>query len=281
MKLRLPDGMKIAAVAPAGRTTPETVAAGAEALRRSGADVAVMPHVGAGALLPFLDADDAARAADFMHAARESDLVWAVRGGYGGARMLELLDWEYLRQHPVRLAGFSDVTALHWALVARGAGEAISAPMFRFLAELSDDLSTTTLAAALAAAPVELRLPALRPGRAEGPALAGNLTVAASLAGTEYFPDLAGRVVCLEDVGEKPYRVDRALNQLKLAGAFDRCAAVVFGNFTDCGDPAELAAVLREFAGKIKSPVFTGLAFGHELPFYALSSRQNVTVFSR
>ena len=278
MTLELPGVRRIAVIAPAGKTAADTVANGLAALRRTGAEVRVMPHVGQGATLPFLDSGDAERAADFMAAAEQGDVVWAVRGGYGGARILELLDWERLQKRPVRLAGFSDVTALHWALVARGAGEAVNAPMFRYLAEMTDELSFTTLAAALRGDPVTLKLPALRPGVARGLALPGNLTVAASLAGTKFFPDTAGKVVCLEDVGEAPYRIDRALAQLRLAGAFERCAGVVFGNFTDCGDADAVAAVLRDFADKMKSPVFTGLSFGHELPFYTLSSRQTITV---
>lgn len=278
MNLELPGVRRIAVIAPSGKTAAETVEKGLAALRRTGADVQVMPHVGQGTELPFLDSGDAERAADFMAAAECGEVVWAVRGGYGGVRTLELLDWERLRKHPVRLAGFSDVTALHWAMVARNAGEAISAPMFRYLAEMDDELSLSTLAAALRGDPVTLQLPALRPGVARGSALAGNLTVAASLAGTKYFPDTAGKVVCLEDVGEAPYRIDRSLAQLRLAGAFERCAGVVFGNFTDCGEADAVAAVLRDFADKIKSPVFTGLSFGHELPFYSLSSRQMLTV---
>lgn len=278
MKLQLPENLAVAVIAPAGKCAEPTVAAGVAALRSAGADVMVMPHVDSGTRLPYLAADDADRAADFMAAAESCRMLWAVRGGYGCMRILPLLDWEYLRQHPVTVAGFSDITALHWALTARKCGTAVSAPMLKYLAEMDDELSVKSLFGALTAQDVKLTLTALRGETAAGTPLPGNLTVAAALAGTEYFPDTAGKILVLEDVGEAAYRIDRSLTQLRLAGAFDRCAAVVFGNFTGCGSPEEVDAVLQDFAGHIRCPVFTGLKTGHELPFFSLSGAQKMQV---
>lgn len=278
MKLLLPENLAVSVIAPAGKCDSRVVTDGVAALCNSGAKVQIMPHVFSGTSLPYLAADDAARCADIMNAATDGALLWAVRGGYGCARILPLLDWEFLQKHPVTVAGFSDITALHWALTAKNAGTAISAPMLKYLAEINDDLSVNTLFNALAAQNVTVKLPALRGTAASGTPLPGNLTVAASLAGTDFFPDTAGKILILEDVGEAPYRIDRALTQLILAGAFDNCAAVVFGNFTGCGTPDEIKAVLDDFAMRVTCPVFSGFPFGHELPFFSLSTAQKMVI---
>ena len=142
-------------------------------------------------------------------------------------------------------------------------------------AEMDDDLSIRTLNDALESRPVSLQLPAWHGKHAGGLALPGNLTVAASLAGSKFFPDTTGRIIVLEDVGEAPYRIDRALTQLRLAGAFEKCAGVIFGYFTNCGD---VTPVLENFAANVNCPVFTGLPFGHEMPFYSLATTQYIEV---
>ena len=196
-------------------------------------------------------------------------------------RILDLIDWTMLRASSTVIAGFSDITALHWAMLRHGTENFLAAPMMKFLAEAEDPVTADSLRAALAGEPAALRLDALRPGRISGPPLPGNLAVASALCGTPHFPDTEGRIVVLEEVGEAPYRIDRMLTQLRLAGAFDRCAGVVFGNFTDCGDPSGVEAVLRDFTGRVACPVFTGLAHGHQLPFLSLSGRQTLSVSPR
>jgi muramoyltetrapeptide carboxypeptidase len=105
----------------------------------------------------------------------------------------------------------------------------------------------------------------VRPGRATGPLLGGTLTILAHLAGTPYAPQLDGAILLLEDVGEKPYRIDRCLTQLRLAGALDRVAALALGRFTSCDDGGLLAAdVLREAALALGVPAVEGLPVGHE-----------------
>jgi muramoyltetrapeptide carboxypeptidase len=234
-----------------------------------------MPHCFDGGTLPFLAANDLSRAADITAGATRGGIVWAARGGYGCARILELLDWKKLQQCDFKIAGFSDITALHWAMTARHAGTAVAAPMLKFLSEMDDDLSIKTLNDALESRPVSLQLTALHGNHAGGLALPGNLTVAASLAGSKFFPDTTGRIIVLEDVGEAPYRIDRALTQLQLAGAFEKCAGVIFGYFTNCGD---VTPVLENFAANAQCPVFTGLPFGHEMPFYSLATTQYIEV---
>ena len=266
-------------LSPAGGLDGGEFDAGLSALERRGFAAKVFPHARGKA--EYLSAGVEERASDFNAAWADSgiDAVLCSRGGFGSAHLLPLLDWKKLKSRDLPLLGYSDITALHLAMDRYGVGRAIAAPMLRHFPAL-DAGSLNSLLDVLrrkdheCGAVEELTAKAVFSGRP----LAGNLTVAASLLGTPYFPDPTGRALVLEEVGEPLYRIDRALTQLRLAGAFERCAGVVFGNFTDCGEADAVAAVLRDFADKIKSPVFTGLSFGHELPFHALSTRQTITV---
>jgi len=107
----------------------------------------------------------------------------------------------------------------------------------------------------------------LSPGTAAGPLIGGNLSVIASLMATAYEIDTAGKIVFLEDVGEEPYRVDRMLTQLKMAGKFDRCAGVVFGDFAGC-DAAEIAEIAAGL--DLHVPVLFNFAIGHCFPTASL-----------
>lgn len=222
----------------------------------------------------YLAASDELRAADIQAAfADESvQLILAARGGYGCARVLDMLDWDMLRKRRVMLAGFSDITALHWAMCAQNAGIPVAAPMLKYLSD-GDEFTLKHFFAALRGEKLTLSLPSLNGGgKVQALPLPGNLTVAASLAGTPYFPDTTGKILILEDVAETPYRLDRCLNQLRLAGAFRKCAAVVFGRFTQCGSEAEIMQLLQDFAGKVECPVFYDCPFGHETPMLSFNT---------
>ena len=263
-------------VSPAGCVAEELFPPAIAALENFGAKVKLFSTPGKNPSAPhkYLAADDEQRAAEFTAAWMDSEvsLILCARGGYGSARILPLLDWEKLRTRNVTVAGFSDITALHWAMVRHNAGSVLSAPMLSFFGRGLDDLSRETFFDSLQKKDLCIELPSFTGGRVSAHPLAGNLTVAASLAGTDHFPDTAGKIIILEDVGEHPYRIDRMLMQLLLAGTFERCAALVFGNFTDCGNADELHNLFAEFSGRVDCPVFYGLPFGHELPFHSISS---------
>ena len=107
----------------------------------------------------------------------------------------------------------------------------------------------------------------LRGGEVTGTLMGGCLSLVVSLVGTAFFPDIEGAVLVLEDVNEPPYRVDRMLNQLVMAGVFDRVSGVVFGEFVDCEPEREtegrIEDVIDDFAARVSCPVFCGLPYGH------------------
>lgn len=217
----------------------------------------------------YLAGDDASRCADLVLQGDPAPALRAcLRGGWGAARLLE-------RQPTLAdgwLLGFSDVTSLLWAQLAQGGRGAIHGPLLTTLAA-EPTWSQERLRSLLFGDP----LPPLVgecwvPGCASGPLLVGNLTVATHLLGTPHCPPLAGAVLILEDVGEAPYRLDRLLTHWRLAGRLQELAAIGFGNFRDCEEPAEssqpirsftVEEVLRERTADLGIPVIAGLPVGH------------------
>lgn len=275
-----PENFTIGAIAPAGAVAADTVRAGVEVLENLGATVRILPNVRRGdPILPYLDSPDPERAADLEQAwlDPEIDMLWAIRGGYGCGRLLAALNWEKLATRNIPVAGFSDITALHWAMSARNCGTILAMPMFSYLKD-ADEATLLSLQTTFQKQPQILTLPALRGGKISGLPLPGNLTVAASLCGTPFFPDTTGKVIILEEVGEHPYRIDRTLNQLLMCGTFDHCAGVVFGRFTSSGSLEIIMKILEDFTRKVDVPVFCNLEYGHELPFVSIRGDLPVSV---
>lgn len=217
----------------------------------------------------YLAGTDEARAAELQHALDDAGTkaVFLARGGYGAMRLLPSLRLGA----PKPLVGFSDATAFHLAMQAKG-WRTLHAPVLTQLGKQPADV-VARLFDLLEGRPVA-PLPGTRsvvPGVAEGRLVGGNLSVLTRLLGTPYFPSLAGAVLLLEDVGERPYRLDRMWTHLKLAGALDGIAGVVFGEFTQCEekDAAYTSAdVLDEFAQALGVPCAAGFVIGHgELNF--------------
>ena len=276
--------LKIALVAPSGSCSEDIVLKGKAFLESSGAQVRVMPNIFKHNSLAHLSASDELRAADINAALadEEINMLWAVRGGCGAMRILDRIDWELFQKRRLPFAGFSDITAIHYAMAKKGINSYLAAPMMKFLGEEIAPLTAKSLADALNSTPVMLKLDSFNAGNISNAVpLAGNLTVACALCGTEYFPDTTNKVLILEEVGEAPYRIERSLTQLRLAGAFAKCAGVLFGNFTSCGEEKEIEAVLRDFATQVNCPVFYGLPHGHEVPFFSISGRQLISVQHR
>jgi muramoyltetrapeptide carboxypeptidase len=232
----------------------------------------------------YLAGRDADRAADLnaMYADDTVRAVLAVRGGWGSARILPHLDFDLIRAHPKLLVGFSDITALHMAFAARAGFATIHGPnagsawgklswdSFRAVAFAG---ATPTFVNPTATedrlVQRDWRTQVIRPGKAAGRLLGGNLTVLTALLGTTYLPSFDGAILFLEDVDEAEYRIDRMLTQLKLAGILGGVAGIVFGQCTNCRatGPAvggfTLSEVLRQHFLPLGVPVYQGALFGH------------------
>ena len=231
----------------------------------------------------YLSGTDEVRAGDIneMFADPGVDAIVCTRGGYGTMRLLDMLDYETIRKNPKVFVGFSDITALHIAFLEKCGLATFHGPMAtRWETEFPDGFTKPSFMRAVGCAqPMDMlcNTPQYGPRRtvnagcAEGLLVGGNLSLIAGTIGTPYELDTKGRILFIEEIGERTYCVDRMLTQLRLAGKFDDCAGIIFGDFCDC--PVEypefgltLEEVIRDVAAPCGKPVFTGLQAGHLSP---------------
>lgn len=260
----LRPGDPVVAVAPAGPFDRASFEAGLEIIARR-----YEVHYDPGVLTRhrYLAGNDARRLGELWRALADTGSrgVFCARGGYGMMRLLAGLEGIAPAAKPV--IGFSDITALHQLLQRQGR-VSIHGPNLTQLsrldgqaqARLFEILESDTPAAELTAAETYVA------GTAEGPLVGGNLSVLTRLLGTPFLAPLEGAVLLLEDVGERPYRLDRMWTHLALAGAFRQVRGIVLGEFTGCEEKdAEYssAEVLRELAAGTGLPCAAGFPVGH------------------
>ncbi|WP_338681051.1 LD-carboxypeptidase [Streptomyces acidiscabies] len=270
---RLAPGARVAIVAPSGPVPEERLQGGLDILRGWGLEPVVAPHVlDRHGEFPYLAGTDADRAADLQHAWCDPsvDAVLCARGGYGVQRMVDLLDWDALRAAgPKVLVGFSDVTALHEAFANRLGLVTLHGPMTAGVDFLKNAVAQQHLRATLME-PESVQVVtatgggALVGGQARGVLLGGCLCLLAAELGTPYARASArGGLLCLEDVGEETYRLDRYLTQLLRAGWLDGVRGVVLGSWAECDDYPLVRAMLVDRLGGLGVPVVEEFGFGH------------------
>ncbi|MEU8471298.1 LD-carboxypeptidase [Streptomyces sp. NPDC029006] len=269
---RLAPGARVAVVAPSGPVPEERLWAGLDVLRGWDLDPVAGPHVlDRHPELGYLAGTDADRAADLQNAWCDPavDAVLCARGGYGAQRVIDLLDWEAMRAAgPKILVGFSDVTALHEAFAVRLGLATLHGPMAAGVDFVKNARAQEHLRATLFA-PETVRViasggTALVPGRARGVTLGGCLCLLAAELGTPHArPSARGGLLCLEDVGEETYRLDRYLTQLLRAGWLEGVRGVLLGSWEGCADEARLRPLLADRLGGLGVPVAENVGFGH------------------
>ncbi|HYM43875.1 MAG TPA: LD-carboxypeptidase [Steroidobacteraceae bacterium] len=216
----------------------------------------------------YLAGSDSRRLSELTDALLDPEIrgVFCARGGYGATRLLQYLGSVKLAG-PKPLVGFSDITALHLWLQSRGVAS-IHGPVLTQLPQLPVAthqrlfalLESSSPAAALRATDTYV------PGVAEGPLLGGNLSVVTRMLGTPWLASLDGAILLLEDLGERPYRLDRMWTHLALAGVFSRVRGIALGSFTNCEErDADYSAadVLRDLAVATGLPCAAGFPIGH------------------
>lgn len=231
----------------------------------------------------YLAGDDDARLSDLTLALHSPDIDAIVppRGGYGATRLLPALDVAAVRAAEKWLVGFSDITALH-ALWARAGLCSVHGPMVCSLPDASPAVQEAWFSLLEGGTPAPLEnLTCVQDGRAEGRLFGGNLTVLSALVGTPYLPPLDDVVLVLEDVAERPYRLDRVLTTMLQAGFFAGVRAVVLGQFSDCGagpDGVSALDVLCERLGKLDIPIVANAPVGHVAENWPLLLGASATV---
>ena len=231
----------------------------------------------------YLAGSDADRAADLNRMFRDDDIdgILCVRGGWGSARILPLIDYDAVRAHPKVFCGYSDITALLLALYARTGLVGFHGPVGtatwnefsvgwfrRVLVDAEAVTFSNPVDVGANLVQVDDRVQTITGGRARGRMMGGNLSVLTGIVGSAYLPDFDGAILFLEEIGEDIYRVDRMLTQLKLAGILDAVAGVVFGKCTDCESSESygsltLEEILDDHLRPLGVPVWYGAMIGH------------------
>lgn len=269
----LQKGATIGIVAPSSPLAqPEYLERGLAFWRRRGYRVRTGKHIKAAA--GYLAGSDDQRLADLHQMFRDPEVqaIFCLRGGYGSLRLLAGLDYELIAAHPKILVGYSDITALHLAINLRTGLVTFHGPMLYpelgsqapspFTEEsLLHTLTATGPPDPITPAPGMPAAVTINPGQARGIVTGGNLSLIVATLGTPYEIDTRGKILFLEEVDEAPYRLDRMLTQLHLAGKLEKAAGIVCGHCP----PQEVAAleVIIERLGPTGRPCFYGLPAGH------------------
>jgi muramoyltetrapeptide carboxypeptidase len=266
---RIRSGDVVGVIAPSGVVDAERLARGIAVLEGWGLRV----EVGRAVLdrHAYLAGEDGARLADLERMIADSRIraIFCARGGYGSQRLLPALDLGPLRGAPKPFVGYSDTTVLLNAAVSAGV-VAVHGPM------VADDVARGLSARSLQQLHAVLTDPGfrwqaeacetVRGGRARGRLVGGCLAVLVAALGTPWAPETDGAVLFLEDVAERPYRLDRLLTQLRQAGKLDRVAGLVFGTMAACPpiDGVGPLDVVRACCADLARPIAFGLPAGHD-----------------
>lgn len=261
-------GDVIGVVSPAAAVDESSLQAGVQLLERAGFRV----RLGAATLKKagYLAGSDRDRLADLEAMFRTTDVkaIIAARGGYGSGRLLPLLDPAVPRAHPKIFVGHSDLTFLLNDFVQRAELVTFHGPMTAGLHQRGD--AAAALLGMLSGDRVGWHQPAqavVQPGMAEGLLVGGSLSVIVSLLGTAWALETRDRLLFLEDVNEKPYRIDRMLTHLRQAGVLDGVAGVIFGEMAGCSagedERVSVRDVIAEAFASAPYPVAFGLPSGH------------------
>ncbi|MGH7952879.1 MAG: S66 peptidase family protein [Limisphaerales bacterium] len=281
---RLRFGDTVGIVTPASPPSdPATTDQHVAALEKLGFKPSLAPN--ARKRLGFLAGTDEERAHDLMSmfADHKVKAIFCLRGGYGSARLLQLLDYHFIKKHPKIFIGFSDITSLHCALLTHARLVSFHGPTLN--TSLASDNPSAFVLQSLWKAVMEpaaagsicegytgKTVSILKGGVATGPLIGGNLSVFCATLGTPFQPRFKNSILFFEDVGEEPYRFDRMLTQLLNAGLLQEVAGVAVGINKNCKDPdagktgeylQTLEDVLKDRLMPLGVPVVTGLPFGH------------------
>jgi muramoyltetrapeptide carboxypeptidase len=288
---RLQPGDTVGIFSPAGATyQQDQIDLVVDAVKGLGFIPKLAPH--ATERYGYLAGPDQVRAADVnaLFADSEVAALLPIHGGWGSARILPYLDYATIRANPKVLVGFSDITALLLGIHAQTGLVTFHGPhgITSWREDQIDPLQRIVMAGEALTYTNPLlgddqdrlmrvrgRVQTITPGQASGPLVGGNLSVISGIVGSPYLPQMEGAILFLEDIGEAPYRVDRMLTQLKLAGVLDHLAGFIFGQCTNCSPGVTygsltLEQILADHIKPLGIPAWSGAWIGHVEPLWTL-----------
>ena len=220
----------------------------------------------------FIAGTDAERSSDLMEMFTDPEikLILVSRGGYGSTRLLDKLDYDIIKKNPKPLVGFSDTTGLQMGLLAQANLPSLTGMMgfIDFETGKLDPIIEESFWNLINGKPVKTNnFDVLRHGKTEGILIGGCLALISDIVGTKYLPSFKDAILLIEEVREEPYRVDRKLTQLRLAGILDQVSAIIWGEFKDCTAKNKrdgtIEQVVDEFSSYVNCPVIKNFHYGH------------------
>ncbi len=266
MPARIYPGDTIGVVAPAGPFDRETFSLGARVIEDMGFKLFIPP--GLFEKNGYLAGSDQHRVlfVNQLFADQSIDGIICARGGYGSMRILPLLDFDVIKSNPKVLIGFSDITILLSVLLTRCNLVTFHGPVVTSLGDATEETKRSLFGNVSSGNKPAIRLPdgrTIKPGVATGQVCGGNLTMLCHLIGTPFAPGYENKILFLEDRGEAPYRIDRMLVHMKLAGCFKDIAGIILGTFEECGPIEDIIKIIADVFEDIPVPILAGLDAGH------------------
>lgn len=266
----LAPGARVRIVSPSGSISPDIIDSALTMLCNAGYEVIVGKH--AKAEYCRFAGTDVERLADLQEAFDDdrTDLILCSRGGYGATRIIGNVNLEGFACHPKWVVGFSDITAIHSLLQTNGFAS-LHAPMLKHLTEHGwEDRYVSHIFDILNGREVVYDIPCdsrNRMGIVRGTLRGGNLAVLSGLRGTRFDYSPAGTVLFIEDIGERPYQIDRMLWNMKHGGIFDGISGLIVGHFTGYEDDMSMGKttcdLIAEMVSDYDFPVCFGFPVGH------------------
>jgi len=279
-------GDTLGVIAPASPTTEENVKKSYDSLVEMGFKVKMGKSCYGN--YGYLAGPDGLRAGDInnMFKDKEVDGIICLRGGYGTPRILDLLDYDLIKNNPKIFIGYSDITALHIAITKISNLVTFHGPMVSSdLIGGFNDFSKMSLYNFIMEGkfigsiknPKGEEIETINGGIAEGEIIGGNLSLIADTIGTPYEIDLKGKILFIEEIGEEPYQIDRMLTQLRLSGKLKEAEGIILGDFNNCvaktlkyDDSLTLKQVIEDIIKPIERPTIANLRAGHCEPIVTL-----------
>lgn len=278
-------GDTIGVIAPASPTSQENVKKAYEKLTSMGFKVKMGKscHEQYG----YLSGSDKIRAQDLNNMFKDYKVkgIICMRGGYGTPRILDLVDYDLIKNNPKVFVGYSDITALHIAInqlanLVTFHGPMVSSDIIGSFSKFSQDslynsILDNDFSGSIVNPPGE-EIETIHKGVAEGELIGGNLSLIVDTLATPYEIDLKGKILFIEEIGEESYQIDRMLTQLRLSGKLDEAEGIILGDFKNCGtvskhkESLSLRQVIDDIIKPIGKPTIFNLKAGHCEPMITL-----------
>ncbi len=271
-------GDKVAITAPSSPVSDEKLEMSVESIKFLGLEPVVMPSCNMAH--GYLAGPDKQRADDLNTAFADNTIkgIFCLRGGYGTTRLLPMLDFEMIKNNPKVFIGYSDISSLHFNINQKSGLVSFHGPMPTTDYRVHEGFTNDSLRTCLFA-PEKLKtignpegeeIITLREGYAKGTLVGGNLSLMAGTLGSPYEIDTKGKILFIEDVDEMPFRLDKMLTALSLAGKFRDCEGIILGTFERCEEADHPSLTLREIFEEVvlpwDKPTILNLRAGHIYP---------------